>query len=89
MEEPESNGFSTASMVLGIVSIVLPGLTGIGAAIISLIMRAAYKKKNGDNSQTIAGKITSIIGITVSVLEYVLALMLVMYIVVLFIIMCG
>ncbi len=79
MNNSKSNGFSIASLACGIASIVFSGAMGIQFAIVSLIMRAVYRKRNNgvDNSDTETGFITSIIGIVVSVVEFITAVIII------------
>tara|TARA_R100000951_G_C2593969_1_gene166002 strand:+ start:525 stop:884 length:360 start_codon:yes stop_codon:yes gene_type:complete len=80
---PKSNGMATASLVLGIVSVVLSWIwiVGILAGILAIILAVVAKKKvkqdpnMGGNGAATGGLITGIIGTLISAIIVILALM--------------
>lgn len=79
-QEPESNGngnkgMAIASMILGIVAIVLSCIWYISviAGIVSIVLAVLYNKQNGKCGMTTAGIVCSIIGIVLAVLLIILA----------------
>ena len=77
-QEPQNNeskGLAIASMVLGIVSLVLSCVwyVSIPAAIVGIILGVMHNKKNGKCGMSTAGIACSIISLVLTVLLLVLA----------------
>lgn len=79
-EDPQSNGdrsngMAIASMVPGIVSIVLSCLwyISVPSAIASLVLGIMHNKKNGKCGMSTAGIVCSVIGLVLTILLIVLA----------------
>jgi heme/copper-type cytochrome/quinol oxidase subunit 2 len=80
---PKSNGMATASLVLGIISVVLCFIWFIGiiTGILAIILAVVAKKKIkqdanlGGNGAATGGLITGIIGTLISAIIVILALM--------------
>ena len=78
-QEPQNNeskGLAIASMVLGIVSLVLSCVlwyVSIPAAIVGIVLGVMHNKKNGKCGMSIAGIVCSIISLVLIVLVLVLA----------------
>lgn len=70
--QPEGGkGMAVASMVLGIVSIVMlccSQYISLPCAIIGLILGIMYKKNNGKNGMATAGVVCSIVSLVISIL---------------------
>ena len=70
--QPEGGkGMAVASMVLGIVSIVMlccSQYISLPCAIIGLILGIIYKKNNGKNGMATAGVVCSIVSLVISIL---------------------
>lgn len=68
-------GTSVVSMVFGIIGLLSSGIfgTGIIFVIVSLILRADYRKRNNkkDNGYSKAGLVTSIIGIIFGIISFI------------------
>jgi uncharacterized membrane protein HdeD (DUF308 family) len=66
--QSSANSFGTASVVLGIVSLVFPSYYGIVPGIVALIF--ALKQRNiGNNNWVLWGLILSVIGILLNLLD--------------------
>lgn len=74
-EAPQGKGMAIASMVLGIVSIVLCCIwyISVPCAIIGLILGILYNKKGTKSGMATAGIVCSIIAIVLVVLVFILA----------------
>lgn len=69
--DPESKGMAIASMVLGIVSIVLVCCTyflSIPCAIVGLVLGIMQNKTHGKNGMATAGIVCSIVSIVLSII---------------------
>jgi len=64
----EANGIATASLVLGITSIVFSVFVGFVAGILAIIFGAIGLKKEARKGQALAGLITGIVGTLLSIL---------------------
>ena len=75
----QSKGKSIACMVCGIASIVLSECYGLGLipAIVSLVLGGQCKKEGVQNTFTKVGKITSIIGLILSIILGIIMIILV------------
>lgn len=74
--ENKSNGKATASLVLGIISLVFIffgtyALAGIVLAIIGLVLGIQAKKEDPNDSKAKAGVILSIIGLSLCALTFI------------------
>lgn len=75
-QQNENKGQAIASMILGIVSIVLVCIfywASIPCAIIGLILGIMYNKKNGKCGMSTAGIVCSIIGLVLAIIVLILA----------------
>lgn len=72
----ENRGKSIASMALGIASIALceSGILGLVCAIIGMVLSKQAIAEGGENGFNKAGKITSIIGLIVSCIGFVIVI---------------
>ncbi len=69
-EAPQGKGMAVASMILGIVSIVLSCIwyISVPAAIVGLILGIMHNKKNAKNGMATAGIVCSVIGLILMVI---------------------
>ncbi len=73
MPQKKSNGFGTASLVLGILSLTICCLIGPLLGLIGIIFGiVGLCKKNAKKGTSIAGLITSVLGVIISILLYAL-----------------
>lgn len=72
-----SNGLAIASMVLGIVSIVLCCIwyLSIIAGIVALILGILHNKNNGKNGMSTAGIVCGVIGIILAVVFFIIGML--------------
>lgn len=73
LSESKDNSFGVASVILGILSIVISSITGVILGFIGLIFALKQKKIN-KNSWSKAGMILNIIGIIIGVILFAFAL---------------
>ncbi|PIU22544.1 MAG: hypothetical protein COT14_00695 [Candidatus Diapherotrites archaeon CG08_land_8_20_14_0_20_30_16] len=78
-DKSDSNSYGIASLVLGIVSIVLcwVPVLGLASGIVGIIM-AVKQRKISSNGITTAGLITSIVGTALSAIYMIITILLVM-----------
>lgn len=74
--QPRSEGKAIASLVCGILSIVLCAgtLFGLALGIIAIVLASSYVKQNGPNTKAKIGKICGIIGSILSALVFVITM---------------
>ncbi len=73
--ESGGNGMAIASMVLGIVAIVLMCCNtyiGMACAVVGLILGILHVRKNGKNGMAIAGIVCSAVAIAIAVIAIIL-----------------